>query len=888
MRTGLIVILLIALVAAAGYFLYDRYYAEKELALLELVPTSAVIVYERDKCEKCIYPFSETSIGKLVFETIIKKDGFDSLISKFVKSESAGSNELVISLHATRKDDVDLIYVVRDKDQSIYKSILSQFSSKGYKTRSRTFNAVVIYDVTKGSHTFSFSIIQNVFIGTFTPFLLEEVIRTQTTETSNFTATIGSVINLPHISGDGGNIYADLNRLPDLLGAFSNHRAAIFSAFGKSMLLDIKTEAGYFVLNGFSSANVNSSEHILSLFRNQTPTNFSLKNVVSKRAISVSNFGISNGSKFWEDLNQYVRRKNFADTLEIIASETKVNYDNLFGSIAGEVSVCSFEAPRSQSQNKVVVIETSNPAKWRQEFRKIENKYATDSIWSETFSGYEIGEVPIFRFVEKLFWPLVSGFDQTYYTEVGNNIILSNSPDELKNFIVDIEDDETWGKSVEENSFLESTLLESNISFYVNVDKAFNALLSVLNPNWKATAVQHTGLVRSLKHSAIQFSHLNNSYYTNVTISFDADSKKQETRKSESRVVTNFASDVLSLHTVKSHVNRSDELLVQDSINDLSLMSSKGEVLWKLSVGDQIKGEVTQIDYFANGKLQYFFSTRDALHVVDRLGNYVDPFPIHLEGKNIAFSSVVDYDHSKRYRLLVTDDSSKVSMYDKQGALLEGWNALDAGGSLLAPPSHHRIFGRDYITFFRKDGNVRLLNRRGEELPKFPLNVGSKLRGDYFLERGKSLNDSYFVVVTDDGYRVKFGVDGEIKAKETIIKTSVNTYFSLVAEETGKGYVVVKKDNRLVTITDESGNPVVTNEFVGMHAAKVKFFNFGAGRLYYLISDVEQGMTYVYDTSGRLLTSPPINSKNVSLRPSNGNQIKLFYFNGKSVVIETL
>ena len=44
-----------------------------------------------------------------------------------------------------------------------------------------------------------------------------------------------------------------------------------------------------------------------------------------------------------------------------------------------------------------------------------------------------------------------------------------------------------------------------------------------------------------------------------------------------------------------------------------------GKVLWKIPVGDQITSDILQVDFFNNNKLQYIFTTRNAIHIIDRL-----------------------------------------------------------------------------------------------------------------------------------------------------------------------------------------------------------------------------------------------------------------------------
>ena len=47
---------------------------------------------------------------------------------------------------------------------------------------------------------------------------------------------------------------------------------------------------------------------------------------------------------------------------------------------------------------------------------------------------------------------------------LGNTIFIGEDLDELKRYLDDIDKEDTWGKSVAQNQYLESTLLESNVS----------------------------------------------------------------------------------------------------------------------------------------------------------------------------------------------------------------------------------------------------------------------------------------------------------------------------------------------------------------------------------------------------------------------------------------
>ena len=212
------------------------------------------------------------------------------------------------------------------------------------------------------------------------------------------------------------------------------------------------------------------------------------------------------------------------------------------------------------------------------------------------------------------------------------------------------------------------------------------------------------------------------------------------------------------------------------------------------------------MDYFNNGKFNISLQPLGYLHVVDRLGKYVNPFPVKITEQDIEFVSLVDYDHSKKYRFFVAGKSGKIWMYDKDGTNLEGWQPKDIGKVCLRRRRHYRIRGKDYIIAIRDDGNVYLMNRRGELLKNFPLNLNARPSGDYYLETGSSSENTAFVLVSRDGFRIKFNLDGKVLTREALVKNTVDAHFSLVPEKDFKSYMILRQEAKQLALFDEKLN----------------------------------------------------------------------------------
>src|SRR5688572_26688244 len=210
----------------------------------------------------------------------------------------------------------------------------------------------------------------------------------------------------------------------------------------------------------------------------------------------------------------------------------------------------SYQESKNNTVSKIILFETEKPEEWLQAFDQLSKAVEKeDTVFYEKYSTFEIREIEMNDLPGKLFSPLTSGFSQTYYTSIGNTIIMSEQLEEIKQFVDDIDQENVWGKSVSFNKFLESTLLESNLSIYVNTPLVWNTLSKKLNPRWKKFISENQSLLNSVEFGAIQFSHLNESFYTNLTWTYSDEvalTNNKQTKKTD-RSAVSLNSSIISI-----------------------------------------------------------------------------------------------------------------------------------------------------------------------------------------------------------------------------------------------------------------------------------------------------------------------------------------------------
>ena len=281
-------------------------------------------------------------------------------------------------------------------------------------------------------------------------------------------------------------------------------------------------------------------------------------------------------------------------------------------------------------------------------------------------------------------------------------LVFSNNEKTLKQFI---------------NDNLNKNTLKSNSSF----NRLFSSISSfnTLNNNYFSGSNYNFFNELNLLNSKNDFTE--NSFQLvqdNGIIHFNAVISKETNEDENLKISKLFDVEIdeeiiMYPHFVKNHVTKNLDIVVQDTKNNLYLISKDGKVIWKKKINQPILGQISQIDIYKNGRLQLIFNTKNKIYVLDRNGNNVKQFPKTFNDPITQPLAVFDYDNNKNYRLLVTQ-GSELLMYDKNGKKVSGFKYKKSSNNITSKPKHFRILNKDFIVF--KIGNkMKILNRKGRE-----------------------------------------------------------------------------------------------------------------------------------------------------------------------------
>jgi hypothetical protein len=886
LKKALIIIFIIAV--ASGIFYYLKFYYERDkVDLWDMVPKNALAVYETEQPIKIWNSLLELPVWKNLSSIPVINDVNEDLVLLDSITGSSGSLEklfrdrpILVSLHKISNTDFGLTFYFTlnsIEKRKILSSILEHFKNlQNYKFDIRKYEDFSINELSndEGEIEFTFIEYKGHFVGSFTSFLIDDVIRNISNGfQANFKSISTEIFNTQPIEMDEGNLYLNLAKTPDLLRNFSVEDKRkdyddYLKWFTGATYYDIAFENNRIFFNGSTKIPENGNEYFLSTFYNQSPQNVEAIYYLPNRTATYVSYTYEDFTN-WRKSVDVFWEKNFPQALDMKIELLK-KYDiyekDLYGWIGNEIGLATLQSIDLDHPDKLLIIRSkdySESVKTLDDLIMVANDLNSDTLLYEDYSGKRIKKIAIEEFPASLLGEEFSGFESSYFTDLGSYIVIGNSFEVIKHLLNEIEEENTWGKSLKFNQYFENVQKRANVNYFINFSNSWNAFFTSLNEDWKPFFKNFDRQFKHFELLSFQFSNINNNFYTSAAVQHRTETSVITTPSEFFRdqlVVTDYPI-VTKPYIFRSHLDRSLEVMFQDSGGNLYFISNNGQVLWKKQVRAQIKSDIFQVDYFKNGKLQYLFATDSSIYIYDRLGNILNDFPVKLEHPiDLDYLNRIDYDNSRSYRFLFCDTSGDIYLTDKAGKELEGWTPNQSGGENLVPPFHVRIGGRDCMISIREDGMINMYTRRSAMYDKFPVNLNSKLSKSIFLQRGADFNRSRIHLINDIGEVIKVNLDGDLVEKLQLFKPDPESRFKIVPDALNNTYVISRLDFNNVSMLDQKGETIFERELLYTDDLEVQFYNFSAGNEVYVFVDAQQGFTYLYDGSGELINMQPVES----------------------------
>jgi hypothetical protein len=583
--------------------------------------------------------------------------------------------------------------------------------------------------------------------------------------------------------------------------------------------------------------------------------------------------------KFWakNDSTQIEQKVTFLGDYGIFEKE-------FYEWIGHELGIATLSSIDMENPDRLIIINADDVSEGLAQFDNLAlqvNNSLGDTVLYEDFFEQRIKQIPIKEMPYYLFGDGFDGFENTYYTVYDNFIVLGNSFEVIKLFISDIVDENSWGKSLKFVDYFENVQKNANISYFINFSNAWNSFFHSLNPFWREFFKNYDHQFKHIEYLSFQFSNINQHYYTSAAIQHRQQTAMIETPSEflKQQVVVADYPIITKPYAFRSHLDRNLEVIVQDSAKYLYFISNDGKILWKDSIGDPVRGDIFQVDFYKNGKLQYLFCTEKGLYIVDRNGEYLPKYPVLFDKHiDIEWVKLIDYDRSKNYRILISDTGGRIFLLNKEGIILEGWNPRELSGDFCVSPFHVRISGRDFILAPEKNGTINALTRRGDFYSGFPFKLENELAGPIYIQSGNSLQRSSIHMVQETGELIQLNFLGKVIDRKQLYKPGKESVFRIVPDVMNNTYAISRHDFNSINLLDRNGDVLFEQELLSSADLQVQYYHFGAENEVFAITDKMQEFTYLYDGNGSLFNQQPVESSHlISLLYSEINNVYSLY-----------
>lgn len=569
-----------------------------------------------------------------------------------------------------------------------------------------------------------------------------------------------------------------------------------FSNFSKWTVLDTDISQNDISLNGITVAS-DTIPRIVNVFKDAGTAKNTLANIAPVNSKEFTSISFKNFKKLNDNLTflRGIRQESFSDEMSLLETASE----------AGIIQL---------SEGFVFAVHANEPESAR-------NTFSFELKPTEEFRGIPIYEYPNSNAFQKMLQPLLNPEELHFFTFLDNYILFGKTSEALKEVMAAVQDELVLANSEAYKSASENLSSEASLLIVRN---------NQANDEDTSNGLDYT----NFPISAIQYIYQDNFAHLHSILTKSAALK---TEKPTSRAAAIKLGAALNSHPIffKNHRTNGMDIAVQDVQNTLYLISPEGKIHWKKEMDSRILGDVQTVDILRNGRYQLAFATKNALHIIDRDGNPVKPFPLKFRDEITQPLAIFDYDNKRDYRFLIVQ-GKEVFMYDRKGRSVKGFQFSKAGSDIAQTPKHIRIGRKDYIVIPETSGKLNILSRTG----KIRVAVKENLE---FSENNWYEYDGNFVSSNTGGQIIKIDEKGNIKKED--LDLTENTRITATAKT-----LVMLSENEL-TIKGNS----VTLDFGLYSAPQIFYIN---NKIYVSVTDLQAKKVYVFDSNATLLNGFPV------------------------------
>ncbi|NTW32105.1 MAG: DUF3352 domain-containing protein [Bacteroidetes bacterium] len=539
---------IILIIAIAGIIAYVWFSESKNRNPFTAIPDDAVYIIETSDLTKGWSTLSDSKMWKHLcttkhFEEISKSAAsLDSIIKGNSTMDMLFSDrQMLISAHMISGNDYDFLFVVNMKQASkitfvkdYIKTIIEAF---GYSMSKRNYEGTEIIELTdiKTLEVLYITFIDNLFIGTYSPILIEKSIKQKDKENwiknTEFQAVAGEIGSKKLF-----NFYFNYSLVPKFMQCYLSEESDLansLSSIIKFSAFNVNLENEQLSFSGYTNIPDSVSSYLKALSGVDPGKSDGYKIASDKSALYLSMcfedfnefyknlttaFSAENGEQY-EDYNKMVKK---------LEKFLKVNLNNdFFGWIGNEIAFIKLRPVANSKEGDVSILinakDIEDAKKGMEHLTSQIKKRSPLKFEAIDYKEYKINYLNIKGFFKMFFGKLFGKLEKPYFTYIDNYVVFSNSPSSL----MDIIDDYLAGKTLEKNkdfvTFKENFENKSNVTIFVRTPEMYTHLYCYSNAEKRKGVHENKDLILSFSNIGFQLASDGELFKTTLIVSHNED-----------------------------------------------------------------------------------------------------------------------------------------------------------------------------------------------------------------------------------------------------------------------------------------------------------------------------------------------------------------------------
>lgn len=752
---------------------------EKTIKAIDAIPGSPALIIETNNFQNFYLNLTEENFIYQEVKKILKINSSNSIIhcldslTNFSLLSELKTNKIIFTLDKQIDDLSQTIYIELDeqiKSHSFSTKLKNDLKQYG-ELRERDYKGVSItnYQLKNSSKLF-FSVCNHLLILSNSAVLVEKSIE-QAQGNNSIVKRDKSFEQVYESAGKNelANVYINPKQFESIFTHnFSENVAdnlVNFRNYADWIELDLNLDTEKILFNGFVQ-NVDSLASFSQIFYSQQVCSMNCREIIPDNSCYYTILAFNNKENYSEKLNSYLKQvgniEKREEKINFIKDTYKIDLNSFYNLIENEVCLSATINDKNSSVNFYTILSLKSHTSGVLELENIlksskieaELKTLKTDIKIDENINIECYKFPFSNLPELLFGPIFENASSNYVCFVKNYMVFAESKEALINFANTAMLNRTMSTNIEHNKFLDNFSSNSLLFTYFSFLEGYSLIGNYFNTELEKLVKDNIKSIQKLGYIAYQLNIAGERLYNNLVLQYGSEISEKPQTLWESRLDNPVKSKP---YLVINHNDNNKEILVQDENNILYLLNNNGREIWKINIDESIIGKIYQIDLHKNNKLQYLFLTTSKIHLIDRLGNYVNKYPINLRSNATAPLSVFDYENNKNYRILIPCEDKKVYLYDADGNIVKGWEFTNTENLVKNEACYFKIGKEEYI-IFHDDYRLYAISRKGGTkitfLSKFKFSESNKI----YLDVQKA--STRFVTSDDNGIIRYFSTNG--------------------------------------------------------------------------------------------------------------------------------